>query len=495
MAEPSLGQKITTGSLWTLLVRWASRLLGIVSVIIIARILLPEDYGLIAKAIMFSTFIQLMTEFGLLTSLVRNKDATVQDYNTVWTLSLIRGWLLGVIIAATAGFWAGFFDEPAIYPVIFAYAAVAVLHGCINVGVVDFQREMRFDREFRFTLTARVVEFLVTVTVAISYQSYWAFPLGSLAGALVKVVLSYWMSRFRPRLSLASFQQVFNFSKWFFVYESLKAVSIKLDTFLLSKLSTTENLGLYTVSKEIAGMPSTEIAMPVARASLPALAKLVDEQLAFRQLYTQILASVLFLAIPAAVGLSLLADHIILLLLGPNWSGAALFLQILAFVGVTRVNVACAVSALSAVGRADLLGRYSFYMLLIKATAMSIGIYLGGAEGLVWGVLLSSLIGMGVIQWIQRGLGLIDFRLLYRQLWRVLSATVVMVVVVLLLRELPLIADIGLVGWLSIPLALIGALSYALSLFFFCMLSRWPDGPEKALFELTLGRYVSKWSG
>ncbi|SEA58154.1 lipopolysaccharide biosynthesis protein [Alkalimonas amylolytica] len=495
MSEQSLGRKVTSGSLWTLLVRWASRLLGIISVIIIARVLLPEDYGLIAKAIMFSSFIQLMTEFGLLTSLVRNKNSTVDDYNTVWTLSLIRGLLLGLVIAATAGFWAGFFDEPEIYPVIFAYAGVAVFHGVMNVGIVDFQREMRFDREFRFNIAARLSEFLVTVSIALIYKSYWAFPIGSLVGALVKVILSYAMSSFRPRLSLISFEKVFNFSKWFFVYESLKAVSIKLDTFLLSKLSSTESLGLYTVSKEIAGMPSTEIAMPVARASLPALAKLVDEKVAFQKLYTTILASVLFLAIPAAVGLSLLADFVILLLLGPNWAGAAFFLQILAFVGITRVNVACAVSALAAVGRADLLGRYSFYMLIIKSIALTIGIHLNGAEGLVWGVLISSLIGMAVIQLTQRGLGLLNFKLLYAQIWRVLCATLIMVLVLLLFREIPLIKEFGVVGWLSIPLTLIGVLVYALSLTLLCFLSRWPEGPEKELFNLTLRRFTQKWSG
>ncbi|MCC5853724.1 MAG: lipopolysaccharide biosynthesis protein [Alkalimonas sp.] len=492
MNEQKLGRKVTSGSLWTLLVRWASRFLGIISVIIIARVLLPEDYGLIAKAIMFSSFIQMMTEFGLLTSLVRNKNSTVGDYNTVWTLSLIRGLILGLVIAITAGFWSDFFDEPDIYPVIFAYAGVAVLHGFINVGVVDFQREMRFDRDFTFNIVARLSEFLVTVSIALIYKSYWAFPLGSLVGAFVKVLLSYYMSGFRPVLSLVSFQKVFNFSKWFFLYESLKAVSTKLDTFLLSKMSSTESLGLYTVSKEIAGMPSTEIAMPVARASLPALAKLVDEKVEFQKLYTSILGSVLFLAIPAAVGLSLIADFVVILLLGPNWAGAALFLQILAFVGITRVNVACAVSALAAVGRADLLGRYSFYMLIIKSIALSIGIAFYGAEGLVWGVLISSLIGMAVIQFIQRDLGLIDFKLLYSQIWRVVFSTIFMIIAVLFVRDLALIQQFGMVGWISLPLALLGALVYLVSLIVFCFISKWPDGPEKELFNVICRRLTKK---
>lgn len=490
MALSELAGKIVTGSLWTVLMRWSSRLLGILSVIILARILLPEDYGLVAKAVLFSSLLELMTQFGFNTALIRNKHATSEHYNTVWTLNILRGLILAIVVCGGAGYVANFFNDPRIYPLILVYGVTIFINGLTNVGVVDFHKQMQFDKDFKLIILSRLTAFTVTLTIAILYRSYWAFPLGSLAGALVNVIVSYLMSPFRPVFSLSAFNSIFDFSKWFFLYESFSALSTKFDTFLLSKWGSTDELGLYTVSSEIAGLPSTEVAMPVARASLPALAQYADDLVEFRLLYTKVLISVLFIAIPASVGLSVMADYIVVVVLGSVWAGAAIYIKILAFIGISRVNVACAVSALAAAGRADVLGRYSMLMLTVKCVAMSAGMYWYGAEGLAWGALVASLAGMILIHKLQSQLGLIALSSLLNGLWRVLFAATIMWLSLYYLAELQFVKKMGATLLVTLTLVFAGAVLYSILLMLLWLLLGRPDGPEAKVVEVITNRFA-----
>lgn len=469
--------------------RWSSRLLGIISVIILARLLLPEDYGLVAKAVLFSSLLELMTQFGFNTALIRNKNATSEQYNTVWTLSIIRGVTLALVVWSCAGIVADFFDEPRIYPLILVYGVTICINGLTNVGIVDFHKEMQFNKDFKLTILSRLTSFTVTLTIAVLYRSYWAFPLGSLAGAFFHLLASYKMSSFRPWFNLSAFNSIFNFSKWFFLYESFSAFATKCDTFLLSKWGSTEELGLYTVSSEIAGMPSTEIAMPVARASLPALAQHADNLEKFQQLYTQVLISVLFFAIPASVGLSVLAEYVVVVVLGAAWAGAAIYIKILAFIGISRVNVSCAVSALAAVGRADILGRYSMLMLTIKCVAMSAGMYWYGAVGLAWGALLASIPGMILIHQLQNQLTLISFSCLYKGLWRVGMAAMIMWCSLYLILQLQLVQQWGISLVVTLFLVSIGVVLYILILISLWLCVGRPDGPERKIMQIIAKRF------
>lgn len=491
MVLSELGSKILSGSFWTLLMRWFSRILGVISVIILARVLVPEDYGLVAQAVLFSSVLELMTQFGFATALIRNKDATVAQYHTVWTLSVLRGLFLALVVLAGAGWVSEFFAEPRIYPLILMYALVIIINGLINVGVVDFQRNMQFDKDFKLNMLSRLAAFVVTLSIALVYRSYWAFPLGSLAGALVKLYASFTMSVFRPVFSLREFSSIFLFSKWFFLYESFSAMATKLDTFLLSKWGSAQELGLYTVSYEISGMPSTEIAMPVARAALPALAQKADSLDEFRQLYTQVLVSVLFIAIPACVGLSVLADQLVLLLLGASWVGAAVFIKILAFIGISRVNVSCAVSALAAIGKADVLGRYSFIMLLVKSSAMALGMYFYGAIGLAFGALGASVLGMVLIHLLQSRMALVSFTGLWQGLWRVCFASAVMWVTLYGVAQQAAYWDLAVI-WLTLSLVMLGVLLFGSVLLLLCACQRWPNGPEQQLWQLIRTKVMGK---
>lgn len=477
----SVGKQIAKGTVWTVFMRLSMRFLGIISLLILARLLVPDDYGLVAKAVLIGGFLELITQFGFSAALIRNQNATQQDYDTVWTLSVIRAVSLAILLVLGASSIAAYFDEPKIEALIYCYALANALIGFNNVGIVDFQKEMRFDKDFKFNILKKLSSFVTTISIAFIWQSYWAFPIGVLVGNIVALIASFVMSSYRPKYSLASSKSIFNFSKWMFLYGAMGALSEKLDSFLLSKAGTDAELGLYTIAKEISSMPTLELAMPVARAALPGLSKLNKDITVFRAMYNNILVSVLFLAVPAAIGISVLSTEIALVALGEAWLGTAPFIEILAFYGLLQVFGSCSVSALIAYDRADLLGKISIVTVTLKLIILPTGIYFGGISGLVLGVLLAEIIRVVILLTIQSRINVLYVTDLLKDLWRMmLSAFIMYLCLIMFLDNFTHTSVlVNLLGAIIIGLAV-----FSLSTILICTLLKSNSGPEAKLYSL-----------
>ncbi|GAA0369599.1 lipopolysaccharide biosynthesis protein [Bowmanella denitrificans] len=402
------------------------RLLGLVSVVILARLLVPEDYGLIAKAIFLANFLEMITQFGFEAAIIRDQKASKTDFDTVWTLTIFRALILGIVLAATAPLMAIFFDEPLIENVIYLYAVATIVLGFVNVGVVQFRKDMNFEKDFNFNLSRKVVSFLVTIAVALVYKSYWAFPIGVTVGNLFAVVYSFYLSPFRPRITFESFSKIFHFSKWMFVFEFIAGLSSQLDTLMISKLGDNRQLGLFTVSHQLAAMPSQEVAMPVARSLLPGLSKLSDRMDDFRTMYSNIISHILLFAAPAAIGVSALSDEVAAVVLGEKWLDAGPYVEILALFGLARVIFSCASSALAASDNPKALGLFSLFNLLVKLALLPIGFYFYGVLGIVYAVLVTGVISMLFLLGMQQIKGVISLPLLLVRIWKTLVASLLM---------------------------------------------------------------------
>ncbi|WP_299084223.1 lipopolysaccharide biosynthesis protein [uncultured Paraglaciecola sp.] len=481
MSSNNVVKQIAIGSIWSMLMRMSIRFLGIISVIILARVLLPEDYGIVAKAVILSGFLDLVTQFGFAAALIQNQQATKEDYDTVWTLSIIRAILLAVIMCVLSIPLAEYFKEPAVQHLIYVYAISTLIQGFNNVGIVDFLKDMNFQLDFKFNLIKKLVSFTTTIAIAITWETYWAFPIGILFSNVIALFASYILSRYRPTLTFASVKHIFHFSKWMFAYELMGAFSTKMDAFLLGRFTSSESLGLYTMGYEISGMPSTEISMPVARAALPGLSKLNNSRSKLVKTYVDILASTLLLAIPAAAGLSVLAEDIVKLALGENWLSVIPLVQVLAFFGITRVFVSCAVSALIAFKRVDILSKYSLFMLIIKLAILPLAVVSYGLVGATYGVFVCGIIGMLSILIIQHYIGLLNIWLLMQQTWRIITSAIIMYG--LLFYAVPLVHSLSFPLLINLIVEItIGMTSFSIILLILTILVRSETGPEKKLY-------------
>ena len=332
----SIPQKIARGATWMLLFKLFDRGLGFVNTIVLARILVPADFGLVAMAMSVIALIELASAFSFETALIQRKDPTRDHYDTTWTLRLLFGVLCAASTAAMALPTASFYSDPRLGLVMFLLAAGWLVESVENVGTVNFRRSMDFRREFVFLLLKRVVAVAVTLAIAVAYETYWALVAGMLVGRVMGVVLSYAMHPFRPRLSLAVWRDVMGFSGWLFVTNLLWFINSRLSHFVIGRTQGAEPLGLFTVANDVAALASTEITMPINRAVLPGLSRMAEKDHALSAGLLQVTAAVSLIALPASFGLAAIAEPMVLTLLGAKWVAAVPTVQILAFAGALQ---------------------------------------------------------------------------------------------------------------------------------------------------------------
>lgn len=480
----TLGQKVFKGTLWTVAMRMSIRFIGIISVIILARILDPSDFGLVAKAVMIQSFLELITALGLEAALIRDQDAKDSYYNTAWTLHIIRGSFIGLVLLIFANPISIYLNSPELEFIIYSYAFISFISGFYNIRVVDFRKKLNFHLDFRFNLYKKIAGFVTTIAIAYIWETYWALVAGGVVAAFISVVSSFIMCRESIKLDLSSWKPLFNFSKWMLGYEIIGAISSKIDVFLLSRYTTTENVGLYTVSYEVAGTASTEIAMPVARALMPGLSTLNTDQEKFKELYVSAISMVLLIAVPAAVGLSTISEHLTLTLLGEKWLLAAPIIQILAIYGIPRTINATAVSALVAFGRVDVLTKTISLLAVIKVLFVFLGVLLYQMYGVIWGVLLSGVVGGLVMLLVQQYIGILSIKLLFIKCWRIILSTLGMSYLLTLYLE----TAASFIS-LSIPMQLlievcVGVMAYLIILFLLSKVGASENSVERQAFLL-----------
>ena len=210
-------------------------------------------------------------------------------------------------------------------------AATWAATGLTNVGIVNFRREMRFQKEFLYLATKRVIGFVVTLTLAFTFRTYWALIAGIVVTRVGGVFLSYVMEPFRPRLSLRKLQDLLDFSQWLFVNNIILIGVVRFPHFVIGRVLGAQSLGLYTVGNELGSLAISELAAPVNRAVFPAYSRLSHNLEEFKQSFLQTGSAVLVIALPASFGIALIAEPAVLLLLGDAWSNAIPIVQISAW--------------------------------------------------------------------------------------------------------------------------------------------------------------------
>lgn len=353
--DGAIRQSMARGSAWMVACRWLMRLLGVGSTLVLARLLDPGDFGIIAMAMIVVGFLEVFAQSGVDLALIRKEDSDRDDYNAAWTLQLLISLALGVIIFASAPLAATVFDEPRLHTVIQALAVRSWIMGLENIGVVDFRRTLSFRREFQFLFTKKVLSVAVVVSAAIIIGSYWALVIGMIAAQAAQVGLSYIMHPFRPRLSFARIPNMLSFSGWLVFYRIGRFLNWKIDHFIVGGIAGTNFMGQYHVASELATAPTHELVTPMNRGLYPVYAKLQGDLDGLVRHYLTVLSSVALICVPIGFGLAVVAEDAVRVLLGPAWRDAADLIRMFAVFGVLFAILNTTEILLTVIGRVRLL--------------------------------------------------------------------------------------------------------------------------------------------
>jgi len=423
-----------------------------------------------------------MLDVGVNVFLIQARNPTSAHYSTGWTVRILQGLLLFLLLSAASPFVADYFGDDRVQTVLVGLAFAGWVATFENVGVVNFQREMRFSAEFRYLFTRRIFGFVVTIGLALALRSYFALVVGTIMMRLFGVALSFWMHPMRPHLSLEKVSEMMGVS----IFLMLKNIFMYLDgnfhKVLLGGETNTTSMGGYTVACEVADLPSSEVLSPINRVLFPMLTRARDdihEQLRIMNLTQGIHFLITF---PVSIGLCLLADETVRILLGEKWIFVVSALQVVAFFNITSSIISAPSYLMMANGFFRVVMWISFVQLCSFCVAFVLSPWVVSMETIA--LIRLFCLGVGTL------FGYCLFKIfvpeakimdLFSNAFRPALASIVMTFFIVYFI-FGLITDHGEVFRFFVT-ASTGALIYSASVILIWLLQSRPAGPERYIFE------------
>lgn len=381
----SVATRVLKGAVWLTAARVTVNLIGLASTLIMARLLAPADFGLIAIVSGVLAIAGAATSLPLATVLVQIETLSKRHLDTAWTMSAIRGVLITLLMAALAFPLSKIYGDTRLAPIMLALSPVSLLSGLNSTATAVLTRELQFWQDFVLQSLAKAVGFAAGVLVAVLTQSYWALVAGSIAGTLAATIISFVITRYRPSLDLSEWRTLLGFSVWLTLSELVNTANWRTDQLIIGWRLGPTDLGHYTVGGDIAALPTREATTPLTQTLFPAFATMGDNrrQLAAAVAKTQgILVAV---ALPVGIGFALLADRIVPIVLGEKWLAAIPVIQVLSCLYGFQ-TIALPTHALAMARREN---RALFFRdVVILATRIPLvigGMFAFGLMGAVWG--------------------------------------------------------------------------------------------------------------
>lgn len=387
---------------WAGLLRGVNRGLTFIKTLVLARLLIPSQFGVFGIGLLVLGLLEMLTETGVNIVLVQEKKNIDRYINTAWVVSILRGITISILIIVTAKFVANFFNNPAAVTILYLTAAVPFVRGFINPSIVKYQKDFEFNKEFWFKSFLVVIDVVVSVVFAIIYRSELALILGMLVSALVEVFASFILVGPKPKFEFnkQKLLRVFDKGKWITGAKIFDYLFAHGDDIVVGRLLGSASLGIYQQAYRISSLPIVEVAEVFQRVTFPYLAKNSQDREQIIKIYSKSLLGILLFAVPVGVLLFVFPYHIVNFLLGSNWLDAVPVLRVLAifaivktvansvfpvFLGINRQDLVAGLTLAGIVGLGiSIYPLVSNYGLVGAATAAVIGSLVMVPPGIYW---------------------------------------------------------------------------------------------------------------
>lgn len=379
--------KLVKGAAWIGSASLLVNALGLVSTILLARLLVPADFGLIAIALAVTGIINVVSEFSLSKALVQHDNPTAAHYNTAWTMNVLRGVIIATVIALLSWPIGTVYGDNRLSDILLVMAATTFVGGFVNPKLAMFERDLQFHQAFIQSLTAKVIGFVATISLAIIYRSYWALVLGTLITESFIVVVSYMLLPYRPKLTLSKHKELLSYSIWLTFGNGVQAIGWRIDPLVLGSLFTPQVLGQYSAGDQILSRTIGEMLAPVKRVLFPAFSQIKNDAARLRSAYLRSQGVLCLACFPVAVGFAVIAPELVIVALGSNWPLAIPVVQGVAMLRLLQATEHMGPLAM-ATGNTKLMFGRELRAFLIRWPFMLLGIYLG------WGNTYTLLLGI-----------------------------------------------------------------------------------------------------
>jgi lipopolysaccharide exporter len=468
---------ITSGAAIMIGMRWIDRFIGITSTFILARLLVPDDFGIVAMSSIIVAFADIIFDLGINISLIQKKNPSQAFYNTAWTLRIMQVSCVATVLMILAPFAADYYKDPRVMPVVQLMALSLIVSSFENVGIVNFQKELRFVDDAKYVLFKRLVMFCTTITLTLILESYWGMVLGALTGRLAATIRSYMVHPMRPRFSLEHFRDIFAVSQWVMVKNISSFLDRKLHVFLVGGMGKASITGGYTLACEISDVPSSDLLAPINRVLFPAFARVKDDLNELTRLLLRAQAVQVMVTFPACVGFVLTAHEFVPVALGEKWVFIVPFIQVLALSAIIQSVNSSANYVLTVIGKIRLLAVTSWTQIaLFSLGAFLVHTFVGLTPERIAQLRFGTIVTTFGISYtlLMRNIPGLSVRMLARGTGRPLLGCLSMVMALLLLEN-----EVAAPNWFMLILKIVvGAIVYCGVVLILWRLAGRPDGAE-----------------
>lgn len=476
----NLAGRVLRGSVWISASRAIINVLGVVSTIVMARLLVPADFGLVAIGTTMLAILAAVTNLSLSQALVHQVAPTPEHFGTAWTLNAARGLVIGGIFAASGPLAASFYQDHRLAAVMYWLGFSVFLSGLTNPRRIMLQKELVFWQDFVLNVSQKVVALSASLLVAYLYRSYWALVAGIVAAQFTNIAVSYTVLPYRPRLTLKHSRELWSFSLWLTLSQAINTVNWRFDQLLIGKFLSKDALGYYTVGDNLSSLPSREATLPLTQTLFPAFAALRDDRTRLISAYQRAQAMVTAVALPVGVGVALLARPLILVLMGEKWLPASFVIEVLASVFALQTLGTAAQPLAMSQGATRVLFVRDCQLFAVRVPIIGLGMVLGGLYGVLMARVVTGVIAIGFNLFLVRRLIGLGIRSQLSANVRAITAVLGMVLAVKSIG--PIVEQ---APWLYIVAGgLVGACTYLLLTMALWAIARRPSGPETELLRL-----------
>jgi O-antigen/teichoic acid export membrane protein len=326
-----LSQRAIFAGAWMVPWRLAGRGLSIVRIIILARLLTPEAFGIVSIALIVKELLNNLTQFGFGEALIQRKG-DIKDYlDTLWIMQVVRGLVLGGILFGIAQFAANYFNAPEAKAIIQVMAITLVVSGFFSSGIIYFYKELQIQKRFIWDLSGDLTEIAVTVSMAFVLRNAWAVVIGAVTSSIVFMIVSFIMTAYRPKLrfEIGKAKELFSFGWWALLYSIITYIFINFDTIFVGKILGVVVLGIYTIADKVGNLISVEIGLISNAIVFPVYSKLQDNNAMLRLAFFTSIEGIALITFPIAVAVFVLAPDFTPIVFGQQWIKAVPPMQIL----------------------------------------------------------------------------------------------------------------------------------------------------------------------
>ncbi len=331
-------KKTISGFFWTSALSGSIRVLAFAKIVVLARILLPSQFGEFAVVGMILAFLEIITETGINVFLIQEKDSLVTYIDTAWVVSILRGLVIAALIIVAAGPVANFFHISTARNLLLLASLIPFFRGFINPASIKFQKELSFATDFWYRFSIVTIEIGLTAVLAMMTRSAVSLVWGLVGSAIFEVVVSWLFISPRPQAKL-NYQQVktvLGRGKWVTGFGLFDYVFSTIDNVVVGRLLGSYALGIYQYAYKLSLLPGTQVNDIYYKTTTPVYVKMREDQKSLSRAVT--LGTSTLVTVQLIVGLAIyqLADPLVRLGLGPNWLAAIPVVKVLAILSAVR---------------------------------------------------------------------------------------------------------------------------------------------------------------